>query len=315
MTAKQTLKQRLVLKTLTNKKNFLGTFELLLAAFIWGSAFIAQSVGMDHIGPFTFQSIRFLIGGIVLLPVMFIRKRISKTKAFEKTKESKSKLLKSGVICGLFLTVAASFQQVGLVYTTPGKAGFLTTLYVLFVPLFSLFFKKTPSLNVWIAVLGAMVGLYLLCMNGSLALSFGDTLVFISALCYAAHIIAVDKLSADVDPIKLSSIQFLTVGIVSLIPTLTVETPDISSIMSAWLPILYTGILSSGVAYTLQVVAQRYTEPTIAAITMSFESVFAVICECLILLNFPSFKESVGCIIMFGAIVLAQLPPIKLKRS
>ena len=315
MTAKQTLKQRLVLKTLTDKKNFLGTLELLLAAFIWGSAFIAQSVGMDHIGPFTFQSIRFLIGGIVLLPVIFVRKRMTKNETDKRTKESKTKLLKSGIICGLFLTVAASFQQVGLVYTTPGKAGFLTTLYVLFVPLFSLFFKKIPSINVWLAVIGATVGLYLLCMNGSLALSFGDTLVFISALCYAAHIIAVDKLSADVDPIKLSSIQFLTVGVVSLIPMLTLEIPNISSVVSAWLPILYTGILSSGVAYTLQVVAQRHTEPTVAAITMSFESVFAAICECLILLNFPTVKESVGCIIMFIAIILAQLPPIKLKRS
>lgn len=304
-----------MLKTLTDKKNFLGTLELLLAAFIWGSAFIAQSVGMDHIGPFTFQSVRFLIGGIVLLPVISIRKRMAKNGTVKTDNESKAKLLKSGVICGLFLTVAASFQQVGLVYTTPGKAGFLTTLYVLFVPLFSLFFKKIPSINVWLAVIGATMGLYLLCMNGTLALSFGDTLVFISALCYAAHIIAVDKLSSGVDPIKLSSIQFLTVGVVSLIPMLTLETPDVSSIMSAWLPILYTGILSSGVAYTLQVVAQRHTEPTVAAITMSFESVFAVISECLILLNFPTFKESIGCIIMFGAIILAQLPPIKLKRS
>jgi drug/metabolite transporter (DMT)-like permease len=208
----------------------------------------------------------------------------------------------------LFLTVAGGFQQYGLLYTSVGNAGFITTLYVIFVPLCGLFFKKMPTLNIWVSVIIATAGLYLLCMGNSFSLSFGDTLILICAVCYTAHIMVVDKFTERCDPVKLSCIQFLTVGVVSLVPAIIFESITIGAITSAWLPIMYAGLLSSGVAFTLQAVAQRYTEPTIAAITMSFESVFAVLSGCVILHDIPTVRELWGCIIMFVAIILAQLP-------
>lgn len=288
-------------------KNILGTLQLLLAAFIWGSAFVAQSAGMDHVGPLTFLSVRFTIGGVVLLPLILIRNRTQKKKADFKPQDNKT-LLKGGIICGIFLTIAATFQQYGILYTTVGKAGFITTLYVILVPLCGMFFKKFPTINIWIAVIIATFGLYLLCMTGSFALSLGDTLVLICALCYTAHILVVGHYSDKTDPIKLSCIQFLTVGLLTALPAILLETVSIASIIDAWLPILYAGVLSSGVAFTLQVVAQQYTEPTVAAITMSFESVFAVLSGCVVLNQIPTGREVLGCAIMFFAIILAQLP-------
>lgn len=291
-------------------KNLLGSAQLMLAAFIWGSAFVAQAEGMNHVGPLTFLSVRFFIGGAVLIPVIIFRNVIYKNNPNYRKgqKGGAAALLLGGIICGLLLTIASGFQQVGLLYTSVGNAGFITTLYVVFVPLCGIFFRKLPSFNIWIAVIIATVGLYLLCMTDGLKLGLGDTLILICAICYTAHIMVVDRFAEKVDPIKLSCMQFLTVGVVALPLALIFETPSMNEIFSAWLPILYAGVLSSGVAFTLQVVAQRYTEPTIAAITMSFESVFAVLSGCVVLGDIPSPREWFGCGIMFAAIILAQFP-------
>ncbi len=298
-------------------KNLLGTAQLMLAAFIWGSAFVAQSAGMEHIGPLTFASVRFFLGAIILVPLIFIRDRMAaKRPAYHPAENSSFKsLLVSGIICGLLLTVASCLQQYGLLYTTVGKAGFITTLYVIFVPICGLFFKERPSINVWLAVIIAIIGLYLLCMSESLSLSLGDGLVLLCAIVYTAHIVVVGKVSPGLDPIKLSCIQFLTVGLITLIPALIFEAPSLPSIAKAWISIAYAGVLSSGVAFTLQVVAQRHTDATIAAITMSFESVFAVLSGAVVLGQLPSLKEAIGCVVMFIAIILAQLPPLKCKKK
>jgi len=293
-----------------NNNNLKGTLILLLTAFIWGSAFVAQTDGMNYVGPLTFLSARFLLGGIVLCPVIFCMRRFAKLKdavAIPFSAELK-KALPGGVFCGLLLGIASALQQYGLVFTSVSKAGFITTLYVIFVPIFSLFAKKKLGANLWVAVALATVGLYLLCVNGQAAFSLGDSLVFVCAVFYALQIMAIDKFVGSTEPILLSAIQFLTVGIVSALPAIIIEQPSITALATAWFPIAYAGVLSSGVAYTLQVVAQKFADPTVAAITMSFESVFAVLSAAVLLSERLSLKEVMGCIIMFGAIILAQIP-------
>ena len=290
--------------------NLKGTLILLLTAFIWGSAFVAQTDGMNYVGPLTFLSARFLLGGIVLCPVIFCMRRFAKIKnaaAIPFSAELK-KALPGGVFCGLLLGIASALQQYGLLFTSVSKAGFITTLYVIFVPVFSLFAKKKLGANLWLAVALATVGLYLLCVNGQAAFSLGDSLVFACAVFYALQIMAIDKFVGSTEPILLSAIQFLTVGIVSALPAIIIEQPSITALATAWFPIAYAGVLSSGVAYTLQVVAQKFADPTVAAITMSFESVFAVLSAAVLLSERLSLKEGMGCIIMFGAIILAQIP-------
>ena len=290
--------------------NLKGTLILLLTAFIWGSAFVAQTDGMNYVGPLTFLSARFLLGGIVLCPVIFCMRRFAKLKdaaAIPFSAELK-KALPGGVFCGLLLGIASALQQYGLLFTSVSKAGFITTLYVIFVPIFSLFAKKKLGANLWVAVVLATVGLYLLCVNGQAAFSLGDSLVFVCAVFYALQIMAIDKFVGSTEPILLSAIQFLTVGIVSALPAIIIEQPSITALSTAWFPIAYAGVLSSGVAYTLQVVAQKFADPTVAAITMSFESVFAVLSAAVLLSERLSLKEGMGCIIMFGAIILAQMP-------
>lgn len=264
---------------------------------------------MDYVGPLTFMSVRFLLGGVVLIPVILFRNKVYKnSEAYKEGQKGGAKaLLIGGIICGLILTCASGLQQYGLLYTSVGNAGFITTLYVIFVPLCGVFFKKFPSVNIWIAVIIATVGLYLLCMTDSLKLGLGDTLVLLCAICYTAHIMVVDRFAEKVDPIKLSCFQFLTVGLVTLLPAVIFEDFYFENILAAWLPILYAGLLSSGVAFTLQVVAQRYTEPTIASITMSFESVFAVLSGA-VFGDIPSARKWIGCGVMFVAIILAQFP-------
>lgn len=293
-----------------SNKNLTGTLILLLTAFIWGSAFVAQANGMNYVGPLTFLSTRFLLGGFVLFPVIIlVRKFGQKNNAGSVPFKSELKgTLFGGIFCGILLGIASALQQYGLIYTTVSKAGFITTLYVIFVPLFSLFVGKKLGLSLWVAVALATVGLYLLCMSESLSLSLGDTLVFICGIFYALQIMAVDKYAKKSEPVLLSSIQFLTVGVIAFLPALVIEQPSLSSLINAMFPIAYAGILSSGVAYTLQVFAQKYADPTVAAITMSFESVFAVLSAAVLLNERLSFKEGLGCIVMFAAIILAQIP-------
>ena len=289
-------------------RNLIGTLLLLLTAFIWGNAFVAQSDGMNYVGALTFMSSRFFLGGIVLIPFIVIKRANRKDVSAKPFSAELKSALFCGICCGTLLGIASAFQQYGLLYTTVSKAGFITTLYVIFVPLFSIFLKKKVGLSIWISVVLATVGLYMLCVTETAALSFGDILVFISSIFYALQIMAIDKYAKSSDSMLVSAIQFLTIGFLTLVPALVIEQPTFSALKDALLPIAYAGILSSGVAYTLQVFAQKFADPAVAAITMSFESVFAVLAAAVLLNERLSLKEIIGCVIMFAAIILAQLP-------
>lgn len=292
---------------------------LVLTALIWGIAFVAQTTGGDAVGAFSFNCIRSLIGGIVLLPVIHVLDK--KTDKRPKTAAEKKTLLTGGIACGCVMFVATSFQQLGITMgTEAGKAGFLTACYILLVPIFGLFLKKKCGWNIWIGVAMTLVGLYLLCMNGASGFSLraSDLLVIICSVCFALHIMLVDHFSPLVDGVRLSSMQFIISGLIGLLPTFFVDmhhsfagfTIWLSSLQSwdAWLPILYAGVMSCGVAYTLQIIGQNGLNPTIASLLMSLESVFSVLAGWILLGQKLSLREIAGCVIIFGAIVLAQLP-------
>lgn len=284
------------------KKQLGNSLLLLLTATIWGSAFVAQSVGMEHVGPFTFTFSRSIIGGMVLLPCILL---LGKWKKGFATKVEWI----GGICCGIALCVASNFQQVGIQFTTVGKAGFITALYVVLVPIFGVFMKKRVPLLIWGCVAVSVVGLYLLCIPaGEFTLSFGDLLVLICAVLFSVHILVIDHFSPKGDGVIISCIQFFTCGILSGIPMLFFENPSVGSILDAKWSILYAGVLSSGVAYTLQVVAQKNVNPTVASLIMCLESVVAVIAGWLILGQGMSSREVWGCVLMFAAIVVAQLP-------
>lgn len=274
---------------------------LLLTAFIWGAAFVAQSVGGEAVGCFTFNGVRSLIGALVLLPVIWLMDA--------KKKEDQKTLITGGICCGVMLCIASNFQQFGISFTTVGKAGFITAMYILIVPILGLFMKKKPGLQVWLGVVLAMMGLYLLCMTSeSFSLSKGDFLVLICAGFFSLHILIIDYFSPKVDGVRMSCIQFLVCGILSMVMAFIFETPEVSVILSGWLPILYAGVLSCGVAYTLQIVGQKNIDPTVASLILSLESVFSVLAGWLILNQTLSLRELSGCVLMFLAIILAQLP-------
>lgn len=292
------------------KKSQVGnSLLLLLTAIIWGSAFVAQSVGMDYVEPFTFTCTRSIIGGLVLIPCIFI---LGKWKCGFATKAEWI----GGICCGVALCAASNFQQIGMAYTTVGKAGFITALYVVIVPIFGLFMKKRVSVLIWLCVALSVSGLYLLCMpKGGFVLAFGDLLVLICAVLFSIHILVIDYFSPKGDGVVISCIQFFTCGILSGVCMLFTETPTLSNVMGAKWAILYAGVLSSGVAYTLQVVAQKNVNPTVASLIMCLESVVAVLAGWLILGENLTTREIFGCVLMFVAIVLAQLPmPSRKKR-
>lgn len=291
------------------KKQLGNSLLLLLTATIWGSAFVAQSVGMEHVGPFTFTFSRSIIGGIVLLPCILLLGKWKKGFA------TKIEWI-GGICCGIALCVASNFQQVGMQYTTVGKAGFITALYVVLVPIFGIFMKKRVSLLIWGCVAVSVVGLYLLCMpSGAFVLAFGDLLVLLCAVLFSVHILVIDHFSPKGDGVVISCIQFFTCGILSAIPMLFFENPSVGSMLDAKWLILYAGVLSSGVAYTLQVVAQKNVNPTVASLIMCLESVVAVLAGWIILGQGMSSREIWGCLLMFAAIVVAQLPvPKKTKE-
>ncbi len=292
-------------------KKLHGNLLLVLTAFIWGVSFVAQTVGMEHVGPFTFNAIRFLLGGAVLLPL--VRRNAARARRSQSAVPPRL-LLTGGVLCGLALFVASTLQQLGIQTTSPGKAGFITALYIIIVPLLGLFLKKKPPALVWIGVVLATGGMALLCLNESMSISRGDFLVFLCAVCFSFHILTIDHFSPKMDGVTLSCIQFFVSGLFSLIPALLFEQPSWAQIASARMPLLYSGILSCGVAYTLQVVAQRDTDPTVASLLLSLESVVAVLGEGVLLRQWPTAREALGCLLMFIAIVLAQLDPAELKR-
>ena len=284
-----------------------ANFLLLIAAFIWGTAFVAQKSG-GAIGAFTFNGIRTFIGGLVLLPLV-LRNRKDKTQPIF----NKSEII-GGVVCGFFLFVAASLQQFGLAYTTAGKAAFITTLYVVFCPILYLvvFHKKTRPL-VWLCVVLDVIGLYLLCMtDDSFKIQFGDTLVILCAVAFAAQMNAVDYYVDKIDGIKLSCIQFLFSGLLGMICMVIFESPvSMSNIMTAWFPILYAGVISCGIAYTFQVLGQKEADPAIAALILCLESVFGVLAGAVILHETMTMREILGCVIMFAAVVISNLPEKK----
>lgn len=285
---------------------------LLLTATIWGVAFVAQSVSMDYIGGFTFNAIRNIIGAITLVPVILIFSKQDPAADQNPADRQKARktLITGGICCGILLCLSSNFQQFGIKYTTVGKAGFITACYIIIVPIIGIFLKKKCSPFIWIAVLLSLGGLYLLCIipGEGFSIGKGDTLVLICAVLFSFHILTVDHFSPLVDGVKMSCIQFLVCGILSGIPALIFENPNITNILQAWMPILYAGILSCGVAYTLQIVGQKGMNPTVASLIMSLESCISVIAGWLILGQNLSSREIFGCVLMFGAIVLAQLP-------
>lgn len=297
------------------KRKSTNNFLLALTAFIWGSAFVAQSVGMDYLGPFTFNSIRCLMGGIVLIPVLLLFKRNGRKKSQEQVAEvagagigSRKDLIVGGICCGLALAAGSSLQQIGLVYTTAGKAGFITALYIVIVPVMGILLGKRVGLKVWIGVVLAATGMYFLCITEGFSIAKGDFFVFLCAAAFSVHILVIDYFAPKVDGVALSCIQFFVCGILCAVPMLVSEQPQISQIMEAWVPLAYAGVLSCGVAYTLQVVAQKNTDPAVASLILSLESVFSVLAGWVILGERLSGRELFGCALVFTAVILAQFP-------
>ena len=310
-----------------------NTFFLLLTAMIWGAAFVAQSVSMDYIGPFTFICLRSVIGGLFLIPVIIVLDGIRKKSQNEsanavsaenilhniETKEKQrlswknKQLIEGGIACGIFLFFANCFQQTGIQYTTVGKAGFITTFYIIIVPLIGLFFKKYCGILTWIGVVIALAGLYFLCITQKLTIQRGDALILCCSVLYAGQILAIDHYNPFVDGVKMSCIQFLTGGVLGAVFMFLFENPSLAMILSAAGPILYTGIMSTGVGYTLQIVGQKGLNPTVAALILSLESVFSALSGYVFLHQVLTTRELIGCALMFIAIVLAQLPDIRRK--
>jgi len=294
----------------TMSKQMMGNGMLLLAAMIWGAAFVAQTVGMEYVEPFTFQACRCILGGLVLLPVIAaLDKRGNEKKPV--TRAQRTYLLLSGVGCGILLFTACSLQQFGLLYTTAGKSGFITSLYIILVPILGLCLGKKVLPWIWGSVALAIGGLYLLCGMGTFSLNLGEGLTLVCAIAFSFHIMFIDHVGNKVDGIRMSCTQFITAGIVSFIISLIMEDASLSSAAACWLPIAYTGIFSSGVAYTLQILGQARTEPTTASLLMSLESVFSALFGWILIKEQLSPIELVGCALVFIGVIIAQLPEKK----
>lgn len=289
------------------KKQLSGVIALSGATVIWGSAFIAQSVGMDKIGPFTFQAVRCFLAVVFLFPASAL---FSKGKPFWKSWADPA-LWRSGVICGLALFAASSLQQIGLVYTDAGKAGFLTAMYIVFVPFLGLFLGQKPGRNALLSLIPAIVGLYLLSCTSVSGINKGDVLLLLCAVAFSVQILLIDRHCAGLDGLKLNCIQALVAAVLSVPWALLTETVDASRIASCWLPLGYAGVLSMGVAYTLQIVGQKRVAPSAAALLMSLESVFAALFGWLLLHETMTRAEELGCVLVFAAVVMSQLPEKK----
>lgn len=295
-------------------KQYKSSVLLLITAVIWGVAFVAQDVGMDYWSPFAFNGIRNLIGAAVLLPFIYFR---DKKCGAEAGKWGDKTLIKGGILCGIALCSATCFQQYGIQLSdaSAGKAGFITAFYIVLVPIAGLFIKKKCPVTAYVAAAIATVGLYILCIPAGVGfrVEFADVLVFICALIFTAQILLVDHYSPKVDGVKLACIQFLTSAVISLSGAFLTDSFSIAFNIEAWIPILYAGLLSSGVAYTLQIVAQKNLNPTVASIIMSLEACVSVIAAWVILGDEMNARQITGCVIMFGAILLAQLPKKEVK--
>lgn len=293
-------------------KRFKGQIALLLAAIIWGSAFIFQKMGMDHIGPFTFGIFRFILGSLALLPVIWVFGKLNERKPEGIKKEItpwKDKTLIIGsLLCGFANFVAGSLQQIGIVYTTAGKAGFITSLDIVIVPIFMLFLRQKIARTTWIGIAIAMVGVWLLCITEGFTVAKGDAFVMGCAVAYSFQILLIDHYAERVDVLKLSFMQFFIAGLMSIPPAILTETIVMEDIIACAGPILYVAFLEVSIAFTLQVLGQKYTSPAVAAIIMSLESVFAVLCGTIFLHETMTGRELAGCIIMFAAFIISQIP-------
>lgn len=310
-----------IMDTKSNKQKTLHTFLLVLTAFIWGTAFTAQSAGGETAGPYTFNCIRSIIGAAVLLPVIRLSDRLQLTRHKPVSRKDWQMLFAGGIACGTALAIASNLQQMGIYLgAAAGKAGFLTACYMLVVPVLGLLFHKKCSWNVWAGIAAAVAGLYLLCIKGEFRIQFSDLLLLLCALVFAVHILVIDYFAVRVDGVRMSCIQFLVCGLVSAIPmclsdirhayaaggigawAFPLMEPD------AWIPILYAGVLSCGVGYTLQIIGQQGINPTVASLLLSLESVFSVLAGWVVLGEALQGREILGCVLIFGAVIFAQLP-------
>lgn len=293
-------------------KKLLNSLLLLLVAMIWGLAFVAQSTGMDYVGAFTYNFARMLIGGIVLIPlIIFVD--MKKSEEVKLTEKNNWKLqLSGGICCGIVFFISSNIQQFGVKYTTVGKASFITAMYIVIVPILSIFIGKKVSKAALISVVMAVAGFYMLCLSGNSKLTKGDLLVLLCAFGFSIHIMVIDYFSPKVDCVKMSCMQFLVAGILSGIAMFIFEKPTVSALWNCRLEIAYAGLLSCGVGYTLQMVAQKNVNPTIASLLMSLESVFGSIAGVLILNETFTRRQITGCLIIFMAVILAQIKlPVK----
>ncbi|WP_369600125.1 DMT family transporter [Hahella sp. SMD15-11] len=276
---------------------------LLLAALIWGFAFVAQIVGMEHVGPYTFNLARFIMGGLALLPIVHVLSRRMPHPPVE------IRVLPASLLAGTVLFIASSLQQIGLQYTTAGKAGFITGLYIVLIPFFGLFFRQHTHRYTWIGAGLALWGLYLLTIEGPFELSWGDTLELIGALFWAAHVMVIGWLAPRTDALRLAAGQFLVAGLLSGVAAFWVETPRVTDLLAGWAPILYGGLGSVAIAFTLQVIAQKHVPASHAAILMSLEAAFAALGGWLMLDETLSVRGLIGCALMLAGMVCSQLRP------
>ncbi len=291
-----------------NIKQLRNTLLLVLAAFVWGTAFVAQSIGAEKIGPFTFLAGRSYISAIALMPVVYVYNRINSRRTNTQDGCNKKLLVRGGIICGLFFFAGSSLQQAGIAYTTTAKASFITTLYVIIVPLFGLLVGKKVGGKIWFCVLLGVLGLYLLCISEKLSLRIGDTLVLLCAVLFSGHILVIDRFSPHTDGVRLSLIQFFTAAVIGTICMFIFEKPSWDAIMAAMPSLLYAGIFSGAIGFTLQIIAQQDLNPTIASLAMCLESVFGALAGWVVLGQTLTGRELLGCVLMFAAIVIAQLP-------
>ena len=293
-------------------KKMLGNLLLLLTAFIWGTAFVSQRVGNARIEPISFTAARMALAAVAVGALALVRRRGAVSLPAEERRARDRSALIGGVCCGVCLTAGSILQQAGLVTTTAGKAGFITAMYMLLVPVIRLvFFRDKGTPPVWFAVALGVAGMYLLCVTEGFRLTRGDTLVCLCAVGFSAHILCCDHFASRAEPVAVSAVQFATATVLSAAAAFLTETPTWDKLAGAAVPILYCGIVSGGIGYTLQITAQKYTDPTVASLLMSMESVFAVLAGAVLLSERMTGREALGCAVMFAAIILVQLPSRK----
>ncbi len=298
------------------RNNLKGSLLLSIATVIWGSAFVAQEIAAKYVGPFTINCLRSFVGAIILIPLVFLFKAKREKQSQKKESLISKQLLLGGVLCGVALSVAANLQQFGIMFNAElqegdsGKAGFITAMYIIFVPIISVFIGKKLKFSMILAVLIGIFGLYFISVKEGFTVSSGDITLLLCAVAFSFHIITVDRFVAKVDPIALSCVQFFTVGVISGVLMLIFEqdTLSVARVVDSTLPVLYCGVMSSGVAYTLQLVGQRYCETTVASLVMSLESLFAMVTACLFYQKLPTGREAIGCVLMMIAILVVETP-------